>query len=112
MQTYEQFAVGRPLLIAAVARVGNANDGTQPVAADALSAAAMQRERPISPERPHHNLAAALEAAQRSFARVGVRPTADSHVVNVTAEKRSERIAVDATTKRTFGDTSSRLMLH
>lgn len=29
MQTYEQFAFGRPLLIAAVARVANANDGTQ-----------------------------------------------------------------------------------
>ena len=43
MQTYEQFAVGRPLLIAAVARVGNANDGTQPGAVLACKVAALQR---------------------------------------------------------------------
>lgn len=38
---------------------------------------ALQRERPVNPERSHLCMAAALEAVQRSFESAGDRPKGD-----------------------------------
>ncbi len=38
---------------------------------------ALQRERPVNPERSRRSMAAALESVQRSFESAGDRPKAD-----------------------------------
>lgn len=50
---------------------------------------AWRRERPVNPERSHRCMAAALEAAQRSFVSAGDRPFGDISWRQLTAAKQS-----------------------